>query len=196
MMSRTHLTVGIAAALALSPVTDLQTCLLAAAGGAIGGVIPDVDIFNTAHKKDALLVGLISFGILIGGIVYYIMNHLIIGDVLGHLSIFGAFCFDVLFVIGFFSDHRHFTHSILAMLLFSLSVSMICKPLMIPFAIGFISHLALDILNKKGMHLLFPYKKGFCLKLCYADKLANKVLLIVGGMAIMTLVAYHFTRTF
>ena len=47
-----------------------------------------------------------------------------------------------------------------------------------------------------ALYLLFPYKKGFCLKLCYADKLANKVLLIVGGMAIMTLVAYHFTRTF
>lgn len=196
MMSRTHLTVGMAAALALSPVKDVNTCLLAAAGGAIGGVIPDVDIFDKAHKKDAVLVFLLSLAILFGGIVCYVRKDLIISDVIGHLSIFGAFCFDLLFVIGFISEHRHFTHSIAAMLLFSVCVSLIFRPLLIPFAIGYISHLALDMLNKKGMQLLFPYKKGFCLKLCYADRLVNKVLLIVGFIAAITFFAYHLTNIF
>ena len=196
MMSRTHITVGAAAALAFSPITGIDSCVLALAAGAVGGVIPDVDIFDKAHKKDAFLVGLLSFGILFGGLIYYFRNNLLISDVMRNLAIFGTFCFDALFVMGFISEHRHFTHSLLAMLLFSVCVSLIYKPLVIPFAIGYISHLALDMLNRKGMQLFFPYKKGFCLRFCYADKLANKVLMIVGFIVAIALFAYHLTRFF
>ena len=38
----------------------------------------------------------------------------------------------------------------------------------------------LDVLNKKPVRLLFPIGMGFCLKLCYADKAANRGLLCFG----------------
>ncbi|MCC8103522.1 MAG: metal-dependent hydrolase [Clostridiales bacterium] len=45
---------------------------------------------------------------------------------------------------------------------------------------GCLSHLLLDCLNKKPVRLLYPIKTGFCMRLCYADGAANKVLLWVG----------------
>ena len=49
-----------------------------------------------------------------------------------------------------------------------------CIKLLIPsaymyFCIGLLSHLGLDVFNKKGIQLFYPYKKRYCLRLCSSD---------------------------
>jgi len=52
---------------------------------------------------------------------------------------------------------------------------MACLPLTIAFAIGFLSHVFLDLLNKKRVQLLYPSMVGnVCLGLCYANRIANR----------------------
>lgn len=61
-----------------------------------------------------------------------------------------------------------------------MAVYLIYKPFSAPLAVAYFSHLVLDVLNKKKIPLFYPLKFGICLKLCYANKKANKVLMYVG----------------
>ena len=45
---------------------------------------------------------------------------------------------------------------------------------------GALSHLLLDLTNKKPLQLLWPLKKGFCLKWFLSNRLANRVFLFLG----------------
>ncbi|MDE6005183.1 MAG: metal-dependent hydrolase [Oscillospiraceae bacterium] len=72
-------------------------------------------------------------------------------------------------------------HSFLALLLLNIAISFICQPFVKYFTIGFLSHLGLDILNKRKLRLLYPRKKGFSLKLCPANGMVNYILFLVGS---------------
>ena len=71
-------------------------------------------------------------------------------------------------------------HSFAALALLTACVDMIYPDASACFAVGFLSHLALDILNRKPEKLLWPWKKGFCLGLCSARGLVNRILLGFG----------------
>ena len=61
MMSKTHIAIGMATSLAVTRPRTIQGCILSVIGGAIGGVIADVDILDDDYKHDALFGELISF---------------------------------------------------------------------------------------------------------------------------------------
>ena len=159
MMSKTHIAIGMATSLAVTRPSTIQGCILSVIGGAIGGVIADVDILDDDYKHDALFGELISFGFsaillltdfIFGiGIISHIQNRSKV------LLIGGAAFFAILYICGFVSDHRKFTHSLVAMALFSLSVFLMCDWLAVPFLFGYLSHLLLDILNKKKYNFFF-----------------------------------------
>ena len=198
MMSKTHLSVGMAAALAVSPAANLSECLIILAGGAIGGVIPDVDILDDDYKHDALIGEVVAFSLLIVSVIASIFNgNPIINYVTAHklLAIIGGIGFIVLWFVGFSSDHRDFTHSFLCMLLFSICIVLIYPSFFVPFAIGYFSHLALDILNKKGIRLFFPSDKEICFGLCYASKIGNAIFMIIGFIATAFLIIYRLDRS-
>lgn len=194
-MSKTHLSIGMAAALAVSPFTDINSCLLVLAGGAIGGVIPDVDILDDDYKCDALIGELLSFGLLALAVFINHINHIsILSSIKDHkwLAIIGGAAFLILWMIGLSCDHRDFTHSFLSMALFTVSIALLYLPLTLPFAMGYFSHLLLDILNKKKIRLFFPHEGGICLGLCYASKIGNTVFMILGFIATAGLLVYRF----
>ena len=73
------------------------------------------------------------------------------------------------FFCRLFLTHRGFTHSPLALLLFTGSVFYICNMLGNQYilwggtgaSIGYASHILLDAFNPKGVPLFYPYKKKF-----------------------------------
>ena len=73
------------------------------------------------------------------------------------------------FFCRIFLTHRGFTHSPLALLLFSAAVLYITKKLGYDYgiwagmglSIGYASHILLDMFNPKGVPLLYPYKEKF-----------------------------------
>lgn len=183
MMGKTHIFMGTAAALALtSPDTPIGI-LSALAGGAVGGMMPDTDLDSIKNIKDVntkAIAGTVA-GICFAvdffckcGMIESIRNS-------NHtVALVGLVGFIALYFIGAFADHRSFTHSILATLLYSTAVGMMCRPLAIPFAIGFFAHILLDCTNKKGVKMFYPSKKKLSLKWFYASKKANIVFYYIG----------------
>ncbi len=193
MMSRTHLAVGMTAALALTTANNAVEVAAIIAGGALGGVFADVDILDNDYKSDALIGELIA----LGTVVLAVLCDLITGKhIVGYIadnkavSILGGVGLIVLWVVGYNTEHREFTHSLLAMLLVSLSAWLVFPIFGVAVLLGYLSHLLLDLLNKKGIRLLFPLKPKMCLKLCYASGTANKVFMIAGFALTAVLLVY------
>lgn len=91
-----------------------------------------------------------------------------------------------------FTDHRTFMHSLLAGAIFSGSLYIFCEPLAKPFMIGFLMHILLDLLNKKGEQLLWPLKWRPCFNLCASDGKVDHVLGTIGFIASVILFPYFF----
>lgn len=183
MMGKTHIFMGTAAALALTFPDSSVEILSALAGGAVGGMMPDTDLDSIKNIKD---INTKAIAGTITGICFIIdfffrcgmiesirnSNHI--------LAWVGLVGFIVLYFVGAFADHRSFTHSILATVLYSTAVGLMCRPLAVPFAIGFAAHIILDCTNKKGVKVFYPSKKKIRLKWFYASKKANIVFYYIG----------------
>ena len=193
MMSKTHIAVGMAAGLAIAQTGSVESCIAALIGGSVGGVIADCDIHPSRAHKDALIGRLIVVGIAIvalvadyyadAGLCDYLVAHL------GMPLIAGIALFVVLTFIGSHTDHRSFTHSLVAMAAFCAAVYLVCEPLLPYFAVGYASHLVLDITNKQGIRLFWPLKAEPSLGLCRAKGTANTVVMALGFVACGILLA-------
>jgi len=183
MMGKTHFAVGLAASLAaVSPVT-LPDCLTAVIGGCVGGVLADCDILDNDHKLASFSVQLVAAGVT--ALAFTLDGVLNLGIVQSMtqrrtMATAGMIAFAVLWLLGVFSGHRTFTHSVPAFLLYTFAVYVIHPPLTVGFAAGYLSHLLLDLTNRKNLPLLYPLKSGFCLKLFYADGFANRLFFFAG----------------
>lgn len=195
MMSKTHIAVGVAAALAIAQTGSPESCVAAIVGGSVGGVIADCDITPSRAHKDALHGRLIVVGVAVialaadywadAGICDFLLEHLGLPLVAG-IGLFVALTF-----VGGHTEHRSFTHSLAAMALFCFSVWLTCEPLLPYFAIGYASHLVLDVTNKQGIRLFWPLDASVSLGLCRAKGMANKVTLAIGVVAAVLLLAYR-----
>lgn len=184
MMGKTHLAIGIATSLVVMNPTNSKECVLAVVGGAIGGVAADIDILDNDYKHDALIGQLLALGISgIALLMDYVLKLGICQYMMGRNTVLigiGVVAYLILLISGFISDHRTFTHSLIALLLFSLAIYFICPIIALAYFVGYFSHLLLDFLNKKKIPLLYPKGKGICFKLCYANKTANTVFMYSG----------------
>ncbi len=183
MMGKTHLTIGIATSLIVMSPTNFKECIIAV-GGAIGGVAADIDILDNDYKHDALIGQLLALSISgISLLLDYFLNLGICQYMMGRNTVLigiGVVAYMILLISGFISDHRTFTHSLIALLLFSLAIYFICPIIALAYFVGYFSHLSLDLLNKKKVPLLYPKGKRICFKLCYAGKTANTVFMYSG----------------
>lgn len=194
MMSKTHIAVGIAASLAAAPATP-EGLSYALMGGAIGSLICDVDRNAEGPTSDVRQGWLIAFTIFFTAFMhesfsswqtfrteYLLANPKILVSLL--LLI-------VLVLVAINGAHRGFSHSMLMFLGSSVLIFCISKQTSLFYAIGFLSHLLLDVLNKKPVRIFYP-AKGFCLGLFYANGVANRVLLLLGTGASAALLITKF----
>ena len=193
-MSKTHITVGTICALLIAQPTPAGACL-ALAGGALGGIMPDVDVIDNDNTGDALQGEIIAAIIIILSFVcdmIFNFNAFYFIERPRHYLLFGIVLFLALYVLGVSRDHRGFTHSLVALIIYSMPIVAIYEPLTQYFMMGFFSHLFIDLFNKRGIQLFFPLKKRFCFGLCGADKLANKILMILGLVVTVVLLINCF----
>lgn len=196
MMGKTHVAIGMATAMVVMQPSNFSECIVAISGGVLGGVVADVDILNNDYKHDALIGQILA--VIISGILLtidYFMKYGICESVNTrnkNIVIAGLIFYLLLYVIGFISAHRTFTHSFLAMVLFSIAILMICPKISLPYSIGYLSHLVLDSFNKKKVPFLYPIGDGFCLKLFYAGKIADKIFMWLGFVCTIVLVMIRF----
>lgn len=190
MMGKTHLTVGIATTMLFIQPRTKNELITTIIGGAIGGVLPDIDVkidrSNKYAKKASIdaLYSEISAAILsiFLAIVDYFSDFRVGYSIIRneYLSCVGTICFILLLIVGEKSRHRDKTHSLLFMLLFSASLLLINVPIGAATMCGYLSHLGIDLFNKSPERLFYPLKKGICFKLCHAEGLVNELMFSVG----------------
>lgn len=191
MMGKTHITVGIASALLVAQPADLGGCLVAVIGGSVGGIMCDIEVRSNPRCRDALharfiVVGIVAVALLMdaatGGPLtqaIYNGNEVLMG--VGATMAVGTALYSRLW-----SKHRGFSHSILALVLFSGGLLALLPALAGAFALGFASHVLLDLLNKMPVQLLYPSKRGrMCFRLCYASGATNTAFMWVGAFGIL-----------
>ncbi len=185
MMSKTHITMGIGTTLLLlhpDTATGISAALI---GGTFGAIIPDIDCKSTKISRDALHGRIIAAAVIATSVFFGQFQRVsllknILQTHVNHTIFMGFLLMSILCVAGRISGHRSFSHSFLFFVLMGGAIYQIYPAFLPGFCIGCLSHLLLDCLNKKPVRLLYPAKTGFCMKLCYADGMANKVLLWVG----------------
>ena len=202
MMGKTHIAVGLAVAYAITQPKTMSEFVIATVGGSLGGVMADIDVkIDTRNKYaakaslDAIYGEILAVAISIGALAGdFFTGGSILQGIVGNMSRFavGAVMFIILTVMGEQSKHRDRTHSLLALVLFSVSAILIEPHIGLAFAIGYASHLIIDLFNKSPIRIFYPLKKGICFKICYADRLGNE-LLLVGGVFIIVL--YFFLHS-
>lgn len=194
MLGKAHITCGIAAALAVSLPSTPVDCIICAVGGAAGGILCDMEVRSAKRDRDALVSRIIVLVMTAAALIADSMFHLGLRDLLisDHVAraASGLLIMVLLCIMGRFSEHRSFTHSLLYSFLLALGAAQILPLFGYAVGAGCLSHLFLDLLNKKPLRLFYPLKKGFCLKLFYADRLASRVCMWLGLLADILLLSF------
>lgn len=199
MLGKTHMMVGIAASLVLTHPDTISGMVTAAGVGAVGALISDIDVGTSASHKDAdrvvaltsIVIAVVMAADLIGrfGIIQKILqNSGIVRVIVGCLLFIGACAF------GKEQPHRSFMHSFLALAILSFSLGMVYPAIVPYFVIGFLSHLATDIFNRRKVRLLYPLKGGFSLNLFHAKGIANTVFFMAGSAVTAVAVVWLLVR--
>ena len=107
--------------------------------------------------------------------------------------ILGILMFVGICAYGKEQPHRSFMHSFLALFLLEISIGIIYPAFMWSFGIGFLSHLASDIFNRRKVRLLYPIPGGFSLGLFSAKGAANSIFLWVAcAVIVVELIKFVF----
>ncbi|MBC8062673.1 MAG: metal-dependent hydrolase [Clostridiaceae bacterium] len=186
MTGKTHMSVGLAASSLLlkHPKSRVEFGIFLGFA-VIGALMPDVDQKQSTlgHFINvvmiSILIGLIALKVI--GIVpqysSYIQNSILLkslfqavtADILGmsnFFTIIGCVLIIINIIVARITGHRKFAHSFLGFISFSVGIFLLFGMLVLkPFVIGYISHLAIDLLNYKEEKLFFPSKFGVCLNL-------------------------------
>lgn len=193
MTCRTHIVCSNALALALVQPHDVKSLAVCMGAATVGGIISDLDVCTSDSHRYVDIFCIVTFiSLLIIGFLdfkYHIGVNRWIGNNTSYLNIITSsllligVCF-----YGMHQPHRSFLHSFLGITIMSVLCFFALKGVVIPFLLGLISHICLDIFNKKGLWLLYPIKKKFSLKLCvYNGKVNNILFFIFTGIIVIEL---------
>lgn len=200
MLGKTHMAVGIAATLAITQPSGISELLLAVGAGSLGALISDIDVGTSNSHRDADKITALSVVVVLAVFALdYFCNTQIIERIIGSSGylriIAGLLLFIGICAFGKEQPHRSFMHSFLALILLSFALGLIWENAVIYFAVGFLSHLATDIFNKKKVRLLYPLKGGVSLGLFHAYGLANDIFFAVGSIvAVIEVILCVFFR--
>ncbi|HIV67840.1 MAG TPA: metal-dependent hydrolase [Candidatus Butyricicoccus stercorigallinarum] len=185
MLGKTHMAVGVAAGLALLRPQTLPELVIGTGTLAVGAVLSDIDSGTSESHRDAdkiiALAGLACFAVAAAeGALHLGIYERLMQSSNALRIVLGAAAFLLLCAFGKEQPHRSFMHSLPALALLTGCVHLMF-PLAAPyFAAGFVSHLALDLLNRRDERLLYPLSWGLSFGLCSSKGLVNRALFSAG----------------
>ena len=191
-MSPTHIAAGVAVSLAVLQPHTLPGVCVAVGGASIGSVLCDTDADMNRQRRDAVQ-GWITAAVLAAAA--FVGDGFVDADLQSLLVTTNPVCIALgiaIFVATTFasvcSNHRTFGHSLLACTLWAIATALVCPSLVPALVCGLLSHLVLDLLNKKDLQLLWPFKFGrISFGLCKSNGLANSVLCLIFALVVLAL---------
>lgn len=193
MEKKTHVVCANAIAIGLMRPESISCLLITCGFASLGGLLPDVDLKDSTTDKlfDRLMTSLITIIVM-----YFLIKYFLGIDLYNEIKkidiVFNYIISLVLFIImgylGSKTSHRSFTHSFLGCFIYALILSYgFDNNTLIPFLCGYLSHIVLDLFNKKGVALLYPCKFRLCLNLCESNGMVNKILFIIFSCLVILL---------
>ena len=181
MLGNTHITAGITTSLLVFRPTTMLEFVATVAGGAVGGAICDIDCKRSDLNRDTIRGAVLGCAVIAAALVLDLrLGHGIydyVQKTFGAATVFGLLGFFVCCIWGARSKHRTFTHSLTGGLAMSGCAYLVCKPFGLAMGAGMVSHILLDLLNRRRVQLFYPLKKPrICLNLCDSDGIVNTVL--------------------
>ncbi|MCD8342358.1 MAG: metal-dependent hydrolase [Clostridiales bacterium] len=190
MTGKTHLVCGEALALCLLRPDSPRALVLCLGAAAVGSVIPDVDVTtSTSHRELVHIVSTVGAALLLGWALNTVFQLRIERFLLRYAGAQEMAAWAVLFlglcVFGATQPHRSFMHSLAGLALLTFCVWRGAEPLAAAFFVAMASHILLDLLNRKGVRLLYPSRWSWSLGLCAADGAADWALCAVGSLLLV-----------
>lgn len=161
MTGKTHLGIGVMATVILSEYINMELSLAALGICAFASVLPDIDhpkgLINRyilpVRSKWIKIAIYFTLGIFLLIFNYFYMNF-------SYLRSLGIF----LILIGISTHRNGITHSLTGLICFlgifgSFAVKYNLKNSIIPFTIGYGTHILCDMFTNRGVPLFYPFKK-------------------------------------
>lgn len=181
MEKKTHVMCANLVSLYLMKPDSISSLLVTSAFATLGGLVPDVDLKDSTSDKlfDRLMTSLITI-VAMSFLIKYFFDINLYCKIKERADIFNYLISICLFIVvayfGSKSSHRSFTHSIFGLLIYSGILFYGFGFGVIPYFISHLSHIILDLFNRKGVALFYPSKFRFCFDLCDSNGKVNKFL--------------------
>lgn len=193
MEKKTHVACANMLAIGLIRPDNISSLIITCGFASLGGLLPDVDLKDSTTDKlfDRLMTSLITI-IAMNFFLKYFLD-IDIYERIKELNIvfnyvISLFIFIIMGYLGSKFSHRSFTHSFLGCFVYTLILSYgFDNNVLIPFLCGFLSHIFLDLFNKKGLTLFYPCKSRICFNLCESNGKTNKFLFIIFFIIVVVL---------
>ncbi len=186
MMAKAHITVGMAAAMTVMMPASVPEALPVVTGAALGCLICDIDCENKRERNDSsrwrVVMGAVAAAAIIEDYLLGAGMWKSLGENGSFMWFIGLAGFALTCTFASISSHRGFAHSLTALAPETVFIWLVFPAAAEPFAIAFLSHIMLDILNMKKVRVFYPARQGVALGLFYADRLANRVFASAGSI--------------
>lgn len=160
MMKKTHIVTGVTLSSVVAGAVGVHITPIFILASAIGSIFPDVDHPSGAINQKVLLVHSWLFKV----ITYVAMAATLYFYGGKHIDHKVLLCMVPLLIVIGFSRHRSVTHSCICVIAMSGLLTIIKAKygvdIIIPFCLGVIAHIFVDMFNPQGVELLWPYKKN------------------------------------
>lgn len=202
MQKNAHLSAGVAVTIAAIHPSSIKSLAICVAAATIGSLVSDIDVTTSESHKDLSKILAISTiviflcTILEATLHVGIYNYILTQTNLNRILI-GVLSFLLVCSYGMHTSHRTFMHSIPAIIILSTSLYIALPSAVIPFVIAMISHIFLDIFNRRNIQILYPLKKPkIALKLCPADGKVNKIIFKISTFVIVAELGIFITMVY
>lgn len=200
MQGKTHLAVGSALALALLPPTGMHTLIIGTGAAALGSVVSDIDSGHSGAGQDAARVMAVSAIITILTVAADLTFHTGIIDGIRqrlsmNLNLAAGIGFVLILLLGILLPHRSFMHSLTGGALLCVCLWKLVPEAWMYFAVGFGSHLLLDLTNQRGEQLFFPYRRRYSLGWFKSNGFVNR-LLLTAGTVLLVILLYRYASPY
>ena len=193
MEKKTHVMCANLVSLCLMRPSSISDLLITCGVASLGGLVSDVDKKDSTSDKlfDRLMTSLVTV-LTMSFFLKYFFCFDVFKCVKEFCDIFSYIIGICIFIfLGYFGSkfsHRSFTHSILGCFIYSYVLFYFFGgSIFVSFLSGFVSHVVLDLFNKKGIALFYPCKFRFCFNLCEAKGKVNRFLCVLFSVCCITL---------
>jgi len=202
MTGKTHMAVGLAVSLSVLQPKNIKDVISISAVSIIGALAADVDIKTSKAGKFTKKISNYIMALLMIFILVIAADKLLnigvnntlfnkVGTDKVFFIVMGALAILYFMIKVIQSSHRGFTHSFTALALSAAAASLFLNTLQaVAFTLSYLSHILIDLLNKKGCQLFYPLSSRYCFKVCKSNGIINDILFWVSCIISAFFVVY------